>query len=179
MEALTIARRTSIVLASAFAFALLMLLASDSAAAVAGKPQGVLLASSKSIKSRVDAAEQRRVMHSLAALQFGPVTTVIAPEELDSELGPNLTDTPASPENQLDEVEVETRTLPGVQEQPLQSRIPFGLAGIAWGFRHPSEAWRLFLPVLSDTDRAQPHAYVATPKGRRSVGAFNPAVKLP
>lgn len=26
--------------------------------------------------------------------------------------------------------------------------IPFGLAGIVWGVRHPTQAWRLFLPVV-------------------------------
>jgi hypothetical protein len=172
-------RRASIVLVSACAFALLMLLGSESAAAAEGKSQGVSLASSKSIKSRVDAAERRRVMHSLTALKFGPGAAFIAPEELNTELGPNLIDTPASPENQLDEVEVETRVLPGVHEQPLQSQVPFGLAGIVWGFRHPNEAWRLFLPVLAETGHAQPGAYAATRKGRASAGAFNPAVSLP
>jgi membrane-associated protease RseP (regulator of RpoE activity) len=73
IEALTIARRTSIVLANALAFALLMLLASESAAAVTRKPQAVLLASSDSIKTRADAVEGRRVFHSLAALQPGDV----------------------------------------------------------------------------------------------------------
>jgi hypothetical protein len=37
----------------------------------------------------------------------------------------------------------------GVRERPLQAQIPLGLAGVAWGFRHPGEAWRLFLPVLT------------------------------
>jgi hypothetical protein len=163
MEALTIALRTSMVSASVFTFALLML--SESAAAMTEKPQGVLLGSSRSIEARVDAAERRRVLYSLAALQFGPVTTVISPEELDTRLGRNLTKTPASPENPLDEVEIETRVLPGVPEPPLQSQIPFGLAVIPWGFRHPSEAWRLFLPVLPETARAQPRAYACEALG--------------
>lgn len=178
IEALTIARRTSIVVASAFAFALMMLLASESAAAVTGKSLSVFLASPDPIKRQVDAAERRRVLHNLAALQFGPVASIISPAELDTRLGPTLRETPASPENHLDEVEVETRAPPGVQEQPLESQIPFGLAAIAWGFRHPSEAWRLFLPVMSGTAHAQAGAYAATP-GRHRADPANTAVKLP
>jgi hypothetical protein len=165
MEVLTIALRTWTGLAGVSTLALLMLLASESAAAVTETPQGALLGSSRSIKTRVDAAERRRVLHSLAKLQFGPVTTVISPDELDNRLGANLTKTPASPENPLDEVEVETRVLPGVREQPLQSQIPFGLAAVTWGFRHPSQVWRLFLPVLPETGRALPHAYACEPLG--------------
>jgi hypothetical protein len=142
-------RRTSIALASAAAFACLMLLASDSAAAARKSTQGILLASSKSIEAQVDAVKRRQVISSLARLRFGPSATVISPEELQSLLGPNLTETPASPDNELDEVEIEVRAPRGVHEEALQSQIPFGLAGLAWGVEHPREAWRLLLPVLS------------------------------
>jgi hypothetical protein len=144
-----IMRRTSNVLASAATFACLMLLASETAASAVQRPQGVLLASSHSIEAQMDAAKRRQVILSLAELKFGPGATVISPEELDSFLGPNLTETPASPDNELDEVEIEARALPGVYEQPLQSQIPFGLAALGWGVEHPREAWRLLLPVLS------------------------------
>jgi hypothetical protein len=142
-------RRTSIVLASAATFACVMLLASESAASAAERPPGVLLGSSQSIEAQMDAAKRRRVILSLAELKLGPGATVISPQELDSLLGPNITETPASPDNELDEVEIEARALPGVYEQPLQSQIPFGLAALGWGVEHPREAWRLLLPVLS------------------------------
>lgn len=142
-------RRALIVLASALTFASLMLLASESAAAAAKAPRGVLLASSQSIEAPMDAIKRRQVIRTLAGLEFGPGATVISPEELDSLLGPNLTETPASPDNELDEVEIEVRAPRGLDEQPLQSQIPFGLAALGWGVEHPSEAWRLLLPVLS------------------------------
>jgi hypothetical protein len=97
----------------------------------------------------MDAPKRRQVILSLAELKFAPGTTVISPEELDRLLGPNLTETPASPDDELDEVEIEARALPGVYEQPLQSQIPFGLPALAWGVEHPREAWRLLLPALS------------------------------
>jgi hypothetical protein len=144
-----IMRRASIALASALTFACLMLLASESAAAAVKAPQGVLLASSRSIEAQMDAAKRRQVIRTLSRVRFGSGATVISPEELDSLLGPNLTETPGSPDNELDEVEIEVRAPRGVSEQPLQSRIPFGLAALGWGVEHPIEAWRLLLPVLS------------------------------
>jgi hypothetical protein len=140
-------RLTSIVLASALTFACLML-GSESAAAAVKAPQGVLLASSRSIEAQIDVVRRRQVMRTLAGVRFGPGATVISPEELDSLLGPNLTETPASPDNQLDEVEIEVRGPRGVHEEALQSQIPFGLAALGWGAEHPSQAWRLLLPVL-------------------------------
>lgn len=149
VEALTTMRRSSIVFASALTFGGLMLLASESAAAAESHPKEVLLASSHSIEAQMDATKRRNVIRSLAELGLGPGVTVVSPEGLDSLLGPNLTETPAIPDNELDEVEIEARAPAGVHEQSLQSQIPFGLAGLAWGFRHPSQAWRLLLPVLS------------------------------
>lgn len=164
------------VLASTLAFAVLKLLAGDSATAVAREPQAVLLASSKSMKTGVDAAERRRVVHTLAALQFGPVATVISPQELDAAVD---SESPDSPDNQLLEVEVKARPPPRAQQEPLQSQIPFGLAAIVWGIRHPSEAWRIFLPIPSGTDRAQPGSHTATPEGRLSAGISRAAFRLP
>jgi len=156
------------------AFALLMLLASDSAAAQ--EPQAVLLSSSESIQAEVDAAERRRLLHSLPVLRFRPVTTAISPQELDASLAANPTASPASPENRLLEVDVEARP-PRAQQAPLQSRIPFGLAAIVWGFRHPSEAWRIFLPIPSETSRAAPASHAATGPGRHGA-EWKSAVKV-
>jgi hypothetical protein len=43
---------------------------------------------------------------------------------------------------------VEIRAPRDARESRLHAPIPFGFAAIAWGIRNPSEAWRLFLPVL-------------------------------
>ena len=151
------------VLASTHAFAVLTLLASDSATAMAREPQAVVLGSSKSIKTGVDAAERRRGVYSLAALQFGPVATVVSQQELDAAVD---SESPASPDNQLPEVEVEARAPLRAQQEPLRSQIPLGLAAIVWGIRHPSEAWRIFLPIPSGTDRTQPGSHTVTPEAR-------------
>jgi hypothetical protein len=108
-----------------------------------------LIGSSHAIQQQVDEAKRVRVMRSLDGLRFGSEASVVSPEQLDSQLGHNLTQSPASPADQLDQVEIEVRAPRGVPEQAQQAQIPFGLGGVAWGFRHPGEAWRLFLPVLS------------------------------
>lgn len=108
-----------------------------------------LLGSSHAIEQQVDEAKRVRVMRSLASLRSGSEASVVSPQQLDLQLGHNLKHTPASPADQLDQVEIEVRAPRGVPEQPQQAQIPFGLGGAAWGFRHPGEAWRLFLPVLS------------------------------
>jgi hypothetical protein len=108
-----------------------------------------LLGSSHAIERQVDAARRVRVMRSLASLRLGSEPALVFPQQLDSQLGRNLTPTPASPKEQLDQVEIEARAPPGVAEEPLQAQIPFGLPAVAWGVRHPGEAWRLFVPVLS------------------------------
>ena len=46
----------------------------------------------------------------------------------------------------LEAVEIHARQ--GIDEANIQAPIPFGLAGLYWGARHPGEAWRLLLPVL-------------------------------
>ena len=43
---------------------------------------------------------------------------------------------------------VEIRAPQEVHESPREVSVPFGLAGIVWGVRHPTQAWRLFLPVI-------------------------------
>jgi len=170
--------RMSIVLTSAVAFALLMLLASDSAAAAAGKPPAALPASSQSIEAEIDAAERRRVLHSFSALRFRPVTSAISPEQLDATLGASPTASPANPANPLPEVDVQARAPPRAPPAPLQSRIPFGLAAVVWAFRHPSEAWRIFLPIPSEAGPSLSGPHAATPPGRQSAGKWKTAVKV-
>lgn len=43
---------------------------------------------------------------------------------------------------------VEIRAPQEVREPPHGAPIPFGLAGIVWGARHPTQAWRLIMPVV-------------------------------
>ena len=43
---------------------------------------------------------------------------------------------------------VEIRAPQEVREPPHGAPIPFGLVGIVWGVQHPTQAWRLFLPVV-------------------------------
>jgi hypothetical protein len=108
---------------------------------------GVQLMPSQPIERHVDADKHRRVLHQLAELQVGPASGVLSPEDLRELRSGNL---PDSPENayDLNDVEIEVRAPRGVPECPLQAQIPLGLAGLAWGARHPGQAWRLFLPVM-------------------------------
>jgi hypothetical protein len=166
------------VLGSAVVFALVMLLSSDSVAARVPGHQSVLLASSQTIKTRVDAAERRRVLQRLSALQFGPIAGVISAEELDTGPSKNPMESSAGSDSQLLEIEVKASGPPRAQAKPLQSPIPFGLAAIVWGFRHPSEAWRIFLPIRSGTDHAQPRSH-AEPSGEgHCAGTSSTAVKV-
>jgi len=103
--------------------------------------------SSETIKRQVDAAQQREVLHTLSGLPAGPVGTAISARELQSLVGRNMPDNSASAGYPTQEIVV--RAPSAVSERPLQSQIPVGLAGIGWGIRHPTQAWRLFLPVLS------------------------------
>jgi len=144
-------RRRWIVGASAIVLGCGVLAGSNSAASAAGSQP---LASSSAIERQVDAATRYRTLQGLAALRFEPSATLVSPEELDTRLGHNLQD-PDSRAEPLDEIEIAARAPPGVREQPLQSQTPLGLAGIAWGFQHPGEAWRLLLPVL--VEQNPPH----------------------
>jgi hypothetical protein len=137
-------QRTLFMVGSAIVFACLMLAASESAAAHCQPgSEGTLLMSSAPIERQVDAAVARRVRHGLAGLTPRLRGAVVSPEKLLCLLGA------PDDERELDEVEIEVRAPPGVPEQPLRARIPFGLAALAWAARHPSQSWRLVLPVLS------------------------------
>jgi hypothetical protein len=135
--------RTRVLIVSGVAVACLMRAANESAAAaVKNGPEGPLLMSSRSIERQVDGVITRRVKRNLANLKPAPAANVISPEELEDSLGRE------NAQHQL-ELEIEVRAPPGLREQPVQAQIPFGLAGLAWGVRHPGQAWRLLLPVLA------------------------------
>lgn len=117
------------------------------AAAAARTPcHGLVLGSSRSIEWH--AVKRSKVTRALNGLKIGPATTVISPQELQTLLGRNVPESRENAQKALDEVEIEVRAPPGVPERPLQGQIPLGLAGLPWGIRHPTQAWRLFLPVL-------------------------------
>jgi len=143
-------RFTSVIVSPALTC--LLVAASQSAAArihdrpTGDRPAGVLLLSSRPIEQQVDENIRCNVQRRLASLPVGPSATVISANELDG-----LRDHHAAGQQfdkQLDEVELEVRAPRGLPEPPVEATIPFGLAGLAWGVRHPSEAWRLILPVL-------------------------------
>lgn len=137
-------RRTFFILGSAIVFACLMLAASEVAAGdICARSAGTLLVSSTAIEQRVDAAVARRVRRRLAILTSRSSAAVVSPGKLLCLVGA------ADHERQLDQVEIEMRAPPGLPEQPLQARIPFGLAGLAWAVRRPSQSWRLLMPLLA------------------------------
>jgi len=126
---------------------LLLVAASQPAAAYkCDGPAGVLLLPSRSVEQQVDAAVARNVRHRLASVPFGPSPTVISANELEDFIGGDATRQQF--DGQLDEVELQARARRGLLEPPVEAKIPFGFAGLAWAIRHPSEAWRLILPVL-------------------------------
>jgi hypothetical protein len=110
---------------------------------------GVLLLPSQPIERQVDADRRRRVLQQLASLHVGPAGRVISPQDLQILLGENLPESPENHAYELDEVDIEVRAPYGVSERAPQAGVPMGLAGLAWGLRHPSQAWRLFLPVIA------------------------------
>ena len=118
------------------------------AATAPSAASGALLLSSEAIQQQVDAGNRARVMHLLAAVHAGPAAGVISSRQLQNLLGEDLAENPQQRTCTLDELEIEVRAPRGVPERPLQAQIPLGLAGLAWGLRHPAQAWRLFLPVL-------------------------------
>lgn len=152
----------------ALAPVLLMLSAGDPATAAtaptaaAAQAPSVLLASSKSVKRGVDARHQRSVLRRLAALQFRPAASVISAEQLEAARDTSFTASPPGTDKPLPEVDVAASRRP-LTQPPLQSQIPFGIWAIVWGVRHPTQAWRLFLPIPAATDRTPPdlHATAA------------------
>ena len=127
----------------------LMTAGASVAATAPSAASGVLLLSSEAIQQQVDAGNRARVMHLLAGVHAGPAAGVISSRQLQNLLGEDLAESPQHRTCTLDELEIEVRAPRGVAEPPLQPQIPLGLAGLAWGLRHPAQAWRLFLPVLA------------------------------
>lgn len=109
----------------------------------------LLLSTDVPIEQQVEAAEGRRVIRRLTNLQVGPVGREVTPQELQGWRGSIPPDSPENATLQHEEVEIAAQVPPGVPERALQARIPFGIAGLVWGFCHPREAWRLVLPVLT------------------------------
>ena len=139
--------RVHSLIVSVAVFACLMVATSKPAAgAIHDGPAGSLLLSSRPIEQQVDAAVARSVRRKLATLPFGPSATVISPDKLEDFFGSD--DGGQQFDEQSNEVEIEVRAPRGLPEPPLQAQIPLGLAGLAWGIRHPAQAWRLILPVL-------------------------------
>jgi hypothetical protein len=140
--------RVHSLIVSVAVFASLMVAMSDPVmGAVQHGPTGSLLLSSRPIEQQVDAAVARSVRGKLATLPFGPSATVISPDELED--FPGSDNGGQQFDEQLNRVEIEVRAPRGLPEPPLQAQIPLGLAGLAWGIRHPAQAWRLILPVLA------------------------------
>jgi hypothetical protein len=137
-------------LGSVFALACGLFTASAAAGPNAGSGgPGVLLTPSQPIERQVDADRRRHALHQLAQLHVGPAGKVVSPEYLQILLGENLAESPENHAYELDELEIEVRAPYGVPELPRQAEIPMGLAGLAWGLRHPGQAWRLVLPVIA------------------------------
>jgi hypothetical protein len=123
-----------------------------SAAATSVK-QPILLGSSQAIRREFDVLNVRRVARAFADIGVGSAHATVSPEDLQMMLGPEDPATTGTEDAELATVEIETRALPGIQESGPQSQIPFGFSGMAWGFRHPTQAWRLLMPVLGSDSK--------------------------
>lgn len=71
-------------------------------------------------------------------LHLGPTARYLTPAEIQAAVG--------NPDAPLPTVVIDAPS--GITESAVSARIPFGIAGIAWGFRHPTQGWRLILPVI-------------------------------
>ena len=78
-------------------------------------------------------------------LSFGHHGRYLTEEELRIVLGGGRVSLNGS-DRALETVEI--RAPQPVHESPREVSVPFGLAGIVWGVRHPTQAWRLLLPVI-------------------------------
>jgi hypothetical protein len=107
---------------------------------------GVLLGSSDSIARQVEAKKRREVLRQLADVHVGTQGRILSAQDLEILLDGDANTSDV--DRGLDTVEVEARVFQGIREQPSQTTVPFGAAGIVWAVRHPSQAWRLMVPVL-------------------------------
>jgi hypothetical protein len=127
----------------------------------AGVKQGVLLGSSRAIRREFDVLNVRRVSRAFADVRVGTARATVSQEVRQMMLGredPAITGSEnaefgSEEDAELTTPEIETRAPPGIQESGPQAQIPFGLSGIAWGFEHPTQAWRLLMPVLGSDSK--------------------------
>jgi hypothetical protein len=117
-------------------------------AAAASAKQPTLLGSSQAIRKEFDALNVRRVARAFADVRVGSAHATVSPEDLQMMLGPEDPATTGAESADLATVEIETRAPLGIEESGPQAQIPFGFSGMVWGFRHPTQAWRLLMPVL-------------------------------
>jgi hypothetical protein len=117
--------------------------------------QSVLLGSSQAISEEFEAAKARDVAHAFADVQVGSGRAAVSPEELQMMLGAAKTATAGSQDGaarsknaELATVEIESGASSGIHESAVAPQVPFGFRGMAWALQHPTQAWRLVLPVL-------------------------------
>jgi hypothetical protein len=113
--------------------------------AATGFVEGTLLGTSQSIAPQLDAAKRHRVKRELAELGLPSPPFNSSPLKLQVLLSTSHLISEESQTGQA-QIEVEVFASRPVGAAPKEP-IPFGLAGIAWGVRHPRSVWRLFLPV--------------------------------
>ena len=112
-------------------------------AATAAACSTLLGGSCRRVVQRIERAKADRVRQALD-LRFGNPGRYLTAQQLRIALGGRVS--MSGSDEVLETVEI--RAPQGVQESPLGASIPFGVAGIVWGVRHPAEAWRLIVPVL-------------------------------
>jgi hypothetical protein len=107
-----------------------------SAAPQHGHPLSGALGSAAPIAS----AQNQHKRHQTVQLdlQLGPTARYLTPAQIQAAVG--NADAP------LPTVEIDAPS--GITESAVSAPIPFGIAGVAWGFRHPRQGWRLILPVI-------------------------------
>jgi hypothetical protein len=111
--------------------------------------------SSRSIARQIEWERDQRVGRILAnGIRSVPDTATVSVQQARIDLGQNYPPPSEDIQNKtggrrvdLDAEEVEEHPMTGIPEGNLQAKIPFGLAGVAWGLRHPSDVERLVLPI--------------------------------
>lgn len=84
-------------------------------------------------------------------LKVADVSKLFSPAELREAMGTQQTGLPeVSSASQLDTVIVETGDNQVVKAK---TDLPLGFAAMAWGVQHPTQLWRLFVPVTFSEER--------------------------
>jgi len=111
--------------------------------------QGIFLGSAEPFKTAVDAAVGKRVRQALAGgLNPQGESVYLTAEQLQASLGT----ADLHPNNErMESVDVEIVAPRALQEDSGEA-IPFGLASLIWATSHPSQAWRLLVPVTAARD---------------------------